>query len=206
MPLVSTDEMIKYMDISFSPRQREGVSFVLEGLEAELEAYLKRPVDVSTFTERYVIYPEYTYGEPWHVSGFSPVAFSGALPLGIGLRNTPVISIESVHVGSVGDTIDVPQLQIGEEDFIMAPYGLDILYGLSAFQTVVVNYTAGQVGPETRVFKLLIMRAASREISNLHDDNVGIQEYEARNVAPALATGFSDKELLSVKRYKRQRI
>jgi hypothetical protein len=42
-------------------------------------------------------------------------------------------------------------------------------------------------------------------MQNMHDDVVGIKDLETRNVAP-LETGFTERELLSVKRWKRVRI
>jgi hypothetical protein len=51
----------------------------------------------------------------------------------------------------------------------------------------------------------MILRAASREMQNMHDDVVGIKDLEARNVAP-METGFLEKELAAVKRWRRVRI
>jgi hypothetical protein len=42
-------------------------------------------------------------------------------------------------------------------------------------------------------------------MQNMHDDVVGIKDLESRNVAP-LETGFSERELMSVKKYKRSRV
>ena len=51
----------------------------------------------------------------------------------------------------------------------------------------------------------LILRAATREMQNMHDDVVGIKDLEPRNVAP-METGFTERELLSVKKYRRVRV
>ena len=50
----------------------------------------------------------------------------------------------------------------------------------------------------------MILRAATREMQNMHDDVVGIKDLESRNVAP-METGFLEKELLAVKKYRRVR-
>jgi hypothetical protein len=42
-------------------------------------------------------------------------------------------------------------------------------------------------------------------MQNMHDDVVGIKDLESRNVAP-IETGFSERELLSVKKYRRNRV
>jgi hypothetical protein len=53
--LVTVADLTKYMDIRFSNRQEEAAEFVLEGLQSELESYLRRPVEVAEFTEVYTI-------------------------------------------------------------------------------------------------------------------------------------------------------
>jgi hypothetical protein len=55
------------------------------------------------------------------------------------------------------------------------------------------------------MFKLMILRAATREMQNMHDDVVGVKDLNTRNVAP-LETGFSDRELASVRKYRRVRV
>jgi hypothetical protein len=68
-----------------------------------------------------------------------------------------------------------------------------------------ITYDAGLDGEEIAMFKLLILRAATREMQNMHDDVVGVKDLNTRNVAP-IETGFSERELLSVRRYRRRRI
>jgi hypothetical protein len=51
----------------------------------------------------------------------------------------------------------------------------------------------------------MILRAAAREVQNMHDDVVGLKDLNTRNVAP-LETGFLEKELAAMKSYKRRRI
>jgi hypothetical protein len=55
------------------------------------------------------------------------------------------------------------------------------------------------------MFKLLILRAASREMQNMHDDVVGLKDLTTRNVGP-LVTGFLDTELMSLRKYRRSRV
>jgi hypothetical protein len=42
-------------------------------------------------------------------------------------------------------------------------------------------------------------------MQNMHDDVVGVKDLNTRNVAP-LETGFTERELMSVKRYRRRRV
>jgi hypothetical protein len=51
----------------------------------------------------------------------------------------------------------------------------------------------------------MILRAATREMQNMHDDVIGIKDLESRNVAP-LDTGFTDRELAALRRYRRIRV
>jgi hypothetical protein len=60
-------------------------------------------------------------------------------------------------------------------------------------------------GENLSLFKLFILRAATREMQNMHDDVVGVKDLNPRNVAP-LETGFTEKELLALRRYRRRRI
>ena len=55
------------------------------------------------------------------------------------------------------------------------------------------------------IFKLMILRAATREMQNMHDDVVGVKDLNSRNVAP-LETGFLEKELNAIRRWRRRRI
>ena len=89
-------------------------------------------------------------------------------------------------------------------DYIVRRWGIDLYRGF-ANDIVIVDYDAGLDGAEIPIFKLLILRAATREMQNMHDDVVGIKDLETRNVAP-LETGFTDRELASIKSYKRVRV
>ena len=47
--LVTVQDLITYMDISLSLRQQDAAELVLAGLKGELEAYLRRKIDVKEF-------------------------------------------------------------------------------------------------------------------------------------------------------------
>jgi hypothetical protein len=88
-------------------------------------------------------------------------------------------------------------------DYVVRRYGIDLYRGF-ANDKVTIDYDAGINGSEIAIFKLLILRAAVREMQNMHDDVVGVKDLNTRNVAP-LQTGFMDSELMTVKRYRRVR-
>ncbi len=61
--LVSINDLVTYMDISLSLRQQDAADMVLSGLQSEMEAFLRRPIEVDEFTETHVI-PSYFQGVP----------------------------------------------------------------------------------------------------------------------------------------------
>ena len=206
--LVTVADLTKYMDIRFSNRQEEAAEFVLEGLQSELEGYLRRPVEPTEFTETYIMDSNFV-GVPtsaffYNESLDTTLNTSTYLmpPNTIYLRNSPVVEISSVTIRQQTEKTGVAQTE--GNDYTVRRYGVD-LYRAYANDEVTIEYTAGLNGNEIKVFKLLILRAATREMQNMHDDVVGIKDLETRNVAP-LETGFSERELLSVKRWKRIRI
>jgi len=207
--LATITELERYMDIKFSNRQNHAAEYVLEGLQSELESYLRRPVEVATFTENYRVETT-NVGIP--TSSFfydttlgtneKPQTFLQP-PYTVYVRNSPVVSVTSVKVtaptpGSVQETLEEGR------DYVVRRYGIDV-YRTFANDDIEVVYSAGLAGEEIKHFRLLILRAASREMQNMHDDVVGIKDLETRNVAP-LTTGFTPEELASVRRWRRVRI
>ena len=208
--LVSVSDLSKYMDIRFSNRQEEAAEFVLEGLQSELELYLRRPVEPTVFEETYVLESNHT-GVP--MSSFFTNESSASTdtvsmvsymqpPQTVYLRNSPVIEVEEVTLRQQGSAT-ASTLTDGI-DYVVRRYGIDVFRGF-ANDVITVSYTAGLAGEGIKVFKLMILRAATREMQNMHDDVVGIKDLETRNVAP-LETGFLEKELLAVKRWRRSRV
>lgn len=89
-------------------------------------------------------------------------------------------------------------------DYTVHRYGIELYRGFPN-DLVTVVYTGGLDGNQIKMFKLMILRAATREMQNMHDDTVGMKDLTTRNVAP-LETGFLEKELESLKSYRRRRI
>jgi hypothetical protein len=117
------------------------------------------------------------------------------------LLNTPIVEVTSVKYTPIGGSRTT--LSEGTH-YIVRKYGIDIYYGY-ADDLVEVTYDAGLDGPNIPVIKLLILRAATREMQNMHDDVVGVKDLETRNVAP-MQTGFLDTELQMLRAFKRFRI
>lgn len=207
--LVTVNDLSTFMDVRFSLLQQDACEYVLEGLEAELEAYLGRPITVQEFTEEIRLESNHV-GIP--MSSFfyntsldttmSPVTYTQP-PTTVYLKHSPVASVTLVTVSQpqTGTTETMTQ----NRDYVVRKYGIDLYRGF-ADDLVTIEYTAGLNDPSaTRLFKLMILRAATREVQNMHDDVVGVKDLEPRNVAP-LETGFLEKELMAVKRYRRVRV
>lgn len=290
--LVTVDHLVSYMDIKFSDRQEAAAEFVLEGLQSELESYLRRPIEVGTFTETHVI-PSNDIGIPmgsfFTSSNPSDDSFVSSNPVVVStfsrppctvyLNNSPVTSVKSVSIknsmnlerfygeamkrsdtitdavvagGTVTFTVGSHEFTKGQSvtvtgvtptafnivnktitavsdttfsvansgvtgtyvsggiavangsDYVVRQYGIDF-YPSTPDDTVTVVYNAGLDGANIKMFKLQILRAASREMTNMHDDVVGIKDLDARDTG-SKETGFLESELNAMKRWRRIRI
>jgi len=89
-------------------------------------------------------------------------------------------------------------------EYTVRRYGLDIYTGF-ANDIIKVTYRGGLDGDNIKMFKLMILRAATREMQNMHDDVVGVKDLNPRGVA-IVETGFLETELMQLKKYSRRRI
>lgn len=211
MALVTQTDLERYMDIKFSNRQSHAAEFVLEGLQGEMESILRRPVEQTQFTESYRV-ESTNIGIP-NASFFYDYSLdttkSGEVlsflqpPYTVYLRNSPVVSVTSLTVTAPNPESATQALTEGS-DFIVRRYGVDV-YRTFANDRIDITYTAGLDGANLPFFKLLILRAAAREMQNMHDDVVGLKDLETRNVAP-LTTGFTPEEIQSLRKHRRVRI
>lgn len=207
--LVTQTELERYMDIKFSNRQSHAAGYVLEGLQGELEAYIRRPVEVATFTEIHKVdylnvgVPNSSFFYDYSLDTTGNVISFLQPPYTVYLKNSPVVSVTSVT--ATGPEAGSPTQSLTEgTDYVVQKYGVDV-YRTFANDTIEIVYSAGLDGTAIPYFKLLILRAASREMQNMHDDVVGIKDLETRNVGP-VTTGFTPEEIQSLRKYRRVRI
>lgn len=213
--LVTVNDLTTYMDVKFTLRQQDAAEMVLAGLQGELEGYLRRPVEVEEFTEEYRL-PSNQHGVPMGSflsinNNYYSDSFSTTNPVDnmiyaepphmIYLRNSPVTSVTSVTVQPVHGSLRTLNVN---DDYVVHRYGIEYFYGFEN-DLVTVTYTAGLDGSSIPLFKIMILRAASREMQNMHDDVVGVKDLNPRNIGP-LVTGFLDTELMSIRKYKRNRV
>jgi hypothetical protein len=205
--LVTLEDLEKYMDMKFSVTQAEGAQFTLDGLHEELEAFLRRPIEVTTFVEDYRVehwvnmIPPGSSFRDYHVGDGYSIVEIASLPYTVYVRNSPVVSVTSVVVTTPSGTETT--LTEGTE-YVVRRYGVDV-YQVNGDDLVTITYTAGLDGTTIPMFKNLILRASVRELQNLADDVIGVKDLTARDVAP-LVTGFTEEELRSVRRWRRVRV
>lgn len=207
--LVEVADLAKYMDVKFTNRQTDAAGFVLAGLQSEMEAYLRRPIEVDEYVEEehvvdweHLMLPisSFFYDDDLDTTNYPRSTL--VTPYTIHLRNSPVISVDEVVVYT--KTRENPMTLVEGLDYIVRRYGIDVLVLLQS-EIVQVTYTAGLDGAAIPMFKLMILRAATREMQNMHDDVVGVKDLSPRDVAP-VETGFLDTELRALKRWKRHQI
>jgi hypothetical protein len=145
---------------------------------------------------------KFTVGQYVTVTGITPSEYNVVNEKII--ESTTNTFIVEVSAGSIGAYSSGGFAKAIGSNYSVRRYGIDI-FNIVADDTITVTYEAGLNGDSIPMFKLLILRAATREMQNMHDDVVGIKDLESRNVAP-LETGFSERELLSVKKYKRVQV
>lgn len=205
--LVEVEDLQNYIDTRFTPRQRDAATDVLGGLQGELEAFLRRPVEVEEFDEEYVV-PHWV--SPFPTSTFfydSSIAEVSNLtnwvpPYTLYIRNSPIQSVESVSV--YAPESQTPIVLVEGRDYIVQRYGIDV-NRCQHDDRVRVVYTAGLDAQANRLCKLAILRAAAREMQNMHDDVVSIKDLTTRNTGPVV-TGFTEAELLTLKRWRRRSV
>ena len=203
------------MDISLTARQEDAAELILAGLQSELEAFLRRPIEVQEFTEEhrldsmhsgvpmgtFLTTADNTYNTSFQEGNVNDITVWSSPPPAVYFRNTPIVEIQEVKVKPLFGSERILE---EEKDYVKRNYGIDFYYGYPE-DLITVTYTAGLDGENIPVFRLMILRAATREMQNMHDDVVGVKDLNPRGVAP-VETGFLDSELASLRRYRRVRI
>ena len=215
MALVTKGDIVKYMDITLTPLQEDSADVILAGLQSELETYLGRPLEVNTYTDEVHVMGSDHVGVPMssffynHDSSDSTSAAWPNIstftdpPETVYLRNSPVVTITSVTRRGASASATTDTL-VEYTNYIVRRYGIDV-YGSLPNDKVTVTYTAGLAGGSIPMLKLLLLRAAAREMQNMHDDVVGIKDLDPRETTLA-EIGFLEKELMAIKRYRRIRV
>lgn len=146
---------------------------------------------------------KFTVGQRVSVSEVSPSAYN------VSASEIVEVTTTTFKVKTPPDTIFLDYNSGGKASavgtgYVVHRWGLEIFGGLPN-DVVTVVYTGGLDGADIPTMKLMILRAATREMQNMHDDVVGVKDLNPRNVAVA-ETGFLEKELSVLKTFRRRRI
>ena len=135
MALITVSDLQTYMDVDFTNTQEDAVTMVIEGLQSELEAYLRRPIEQGSFTETYrvpevgrgIVNQQYYYNYPTNpeTTLTSPGIIYAPIYT-LYLDNSPVISVTSVSITPASASATATT-QVAEQDFITRKYGIDLL-------------------------------------------------------------------------------
>ena len=204
--LVSVAELAAYMDRSLTNRQEDNAATVLQGVQAEVEVELNRPVEVREFVEDYIV--EDTYSPIWSSSYFYDRTLDRAdglsryvmPPYMLSLRNSPVVSVESVVLIPMGNPAGTFTLVNGTH-YVVRRWGLDV-FAAGRNDTLTVTYTAGL--PENHLVRQIILRAASREMQNMTDDVLGLKDFQNRGATVA-DIGLTDADRKALRRLRRKK-
>ena len=143
----------------------------------------------------------FTLGQTLTITGANPTTFNVNAKI-ITAVATNTFSI--ANSGVTGAYVSGGTATANGSEYTVRRYGLDIYTGF-ANDIIRVTYRGGLDGDNIKMFKLMILRAATREMQNMHDDVVGVKDLNPRGVA-VTQTGFLDSELAQLKKYSRRRI
>lgn len=207
--LVTTADLATYMDLRFDNRQTDAAELILAGIQGEIEALLRRPVEIHEYDEDYFV-PEdylvisssaYFYDRSLDATADS-LAVVAQPPFQLHLNNSPVRSVSLVRMKNRLDTT-WRTLEQGR-DYAFTRWGIDI-WAAFQYDTINVVYEAGLDGDELPFIKLSILRAAAREMQTQTDDVLGLKDIQTREAKPVFI-GLTEDEKKALKRFKRKQI
>ena len=208
--LVTVRELSAYMDRELTNRQQDAAELVIDGIHAEIEAFLGRPVGVREFTET-IIVPDDNY---WansdglyydrSLDAANSVLQTLSPPYQVHLENSPVTTISSVKLYPISSTAPYSTEMVLDEGvrYISRKWGLEV-FAVWSGDKIVVEYEAGiPVNPH---IKQIALRAAAREMQNMTDDVVGLKDFQNRQ-ATIQEIGLTQAEKMGMDKYRRKQI
>jgi len=207
--LVTAAELADYMDQRFNNRQSDSAEVVIAGIQSEIETIIRRPVESEQFVEIYHVPEDYLVvsAESYFYDRSFDRTYNGlnnlvAPPYMLYLRQTPVTAVAQVRKKGRVETAFTAQTP--NTMWKQTRFGIE-LFNVLAFDTLEVTYTAGLDGTQIPYIRQVILRAAAREMQNMVDDVLGLQDLQARQIT-IKEIGLTDSEKATLKRYKRKQI
>lgn len=154
--------------------------------------------NVATFTAQN---HGFTLGQTVTVIDANPITFN------LSAKNITAVTANTFSIdnsGVTGTYVSGGIATANGSEYTVRRYGIDVYTGF-ANDIIRVTYRGGLDGDNIKMFKLMILRAATREMQNMHDDVVGVKDLNPRGVA-VIETGFLETELMQLKKYSRRRI
>ena len=183
MAILTYDDLEIYMGKTFTDAQQDAAMSILASLEAELEYYLNRPLGARLYSEE----------EHKLVPGQRQIF----------LRHAPVQSVTSFFVGMPGEEVEQDI-----EDFDIFPWGIDNVRIAGTGNQALVTYTAGMTSADTVALERVLYTAATREMSKFLIDAQGLARLKVEGTEYFFPDngegGFTERELNSIKRFKRR--
>lgn len=162
--IVTTQMLRDYMSgIDLASFQEQAAEYILQGIQADLERYLSRSLEPQTVTENVPVNEDGSVKTNHHPirsipEGSAYYLYGGRLWV-LGLYSNQAVTLFGLGMHYM------------EEEWITVTY----TYGLDA--TI-----AGDVNNDYADVRLAIMRVASREMTNRHDDTLSVKGLNTENV------------------------
>ena len=207
MTLVTADDLKQYMsNLNMSAKQKNAASFLLEGLQAELELYINRTIEARFIRETakadragYVYLSQSPISRVFGVVVLEGGLLPNLLPTTEYLPGTYPNGIE-----------DLPQYDLVPADFgkeLITPGGMYLGAPDSWF---VIDYQGGGddfMAPHLPAIRNALLRVGAREFQQMHDDSVMLGEGSATppvdNIPPQ-GRGWQARELAKFDRLRRR--
>jgi hypothetical protein len=194
MAIIDATDLATYMGRELA--DEAAATEIIEGLEADLEAYLKRPLVPTIITDEVV----------------TVVGHGTVYP-----KSTPVLSVEAFTLdGSPIDSTSYAIRPFGLVDLVSIGFPSPLITGAPV---LLLDYTAGLPGDDaadafTRKARATLLRAAARDYNQVvREDLAGVARagiegtnYEFHGGVKAGAGGLTDDEMARFSRWKRRTV
>lgn len=183
MPILNYTDLEQFMGRTFTQSESDAAVMIISSLENELQYTINRPLGAKLFTS------EVHRLEPNQRQIF--------------LRNAPVKEVTALSVGLPGE--EVAQ---NVDDFDIYPWGIDNVRIAGTGNQALVTYKAGMTDSETVALERILLTASAREMGKFLIDAQGLARFKVEGTEYLFVDGgeggFTQRELESVKRFKRR--
>lgn len=216
MSLTPVDDLRNYMDRKeFNSREAKSAQMIIDGLEGMMQRILRRPITVTSLSEDFTVDGLYNtipistefQNATLDTSSFPYVTseLNASTSPYVAVQQPFLLELKSPVTNVTNVTIN-GTVAVVNQDYVVRRFGLD-MYAVSANDLVHVDYSAGWSWASYPELQLLILRAASREMTLMVDDTYGIKDLEtfSRHIVIPVP-GFNQVEMDFLKSIRRRNI